>query len=431
MIKGKAGKEIERVTPRRGPLIRSSLNVGISRNLSNKSSTGILVVGHGSRRDEANEDVRKVAHRIGERGPFSLVQAAFLEIEHPNVAEGFTRLVEQGAREVIVHPYFLSPGRHTRGDLPCEVSEIAQRYPSVCYHITEPLAAHPLVIEAAVERIRETERSVSAIAHRQKYVRGKVYLVGAGPGDPRLLTLRARNLLASCDLVLYDYLVDPDILSLAPVRADRIDVGKIGRHHCTPQTEINRTLISNARAGKRVVRLKGGDPFLFGRGGEEAEALYQAGISFEVVPGVSSALAVPAYAGIPLTHRSYSSSVAVLTGAHSGDGACNARGLSDLARADTIVILMGVAHLREIAAKLIASGRNPRTPAAVIRWGTYNSQQTVTGDLDSIADQADQADIRAPAVIVIGEVVRLRERLNWFERDLTQSPELEPAPAAS
>ncbi len=424
----KADKEIERLTPRRGPLLHSYLTAGLSNYLSNKDNTGVLIVGHGSRRAEANDDVREAARRIGERGAFSLVQAAFLEIEHPNVAEGFTRLVERGASHIIVHPYFLSPGRHTRGDLPREVNEIARRYPIVSYCLTEPLSAHPLVIDAAVERIRETERTTSPIAHRT--IRGKVYLVGAGPGDPQLLTLRARDLLVSCDLVLYDYLVDPDILRLAPVRAERIDVGKTGRGRCTPQTEINRILIAQARAGKRVVRLKGGDPFLFGRGGEEAEALYEAGISFEVVPGVSSALAVPAYAGIPLTHRSYSSSVAVLTGAHSGDGACNARGLSELAHADTIVILMGVAHLREIAADLIASGRNPQTPAAVIRWGTYDSQQTVTGALESIADEAEQAGMRAPAVIVIGEVVRLRERLNWFEREWAESPALEPAFAA-
>jgi uroporphyrinogen III methyltransferase/synthase len=165
------------------------------------------------------------------------------------------------------------------------------------------------------------------------------------------------------------------------------------------------------------VRLKGGDPFLFGRGGEEAEALREAGISFEVVPGVSSALAVPAYAGIPLTHRNYSSSLVVLTGAHAGDGAINAHAVQEIAHAETIVILMGVTNLREIAASLIASGRSALTPIAVIRWGTYDAQETITGTLESIADDVAQAGLRAPAVIVVGEVVRLRERLNWFEQE--------------
>jgi siroheme synthase len=162
--------------------------------------------------------------------------------------------------------------------------------------------------------------------------------------------------------------------------------------------------------------LKGGDPFLFGRGAEEADALQTAGVQFEVVPGISSALAVPAYAGIPLTHREFSSSVAVLTGAHAKDGALG-RNLAALA-ADTVVILMGMAHLREIASDLIASGRSPQTPAAVIRWGTYDAQQTVTGTLSTIADDSDHARLRPPAVIVIGEVVKLRERLQWFENSI-------------
>lgn len=385
----------------------------------NNNQTGILIVGHGSRRAEANDDVRQAARSIGERGGFALVEPAFLEIEHPRVAEGFTRLVAQGAREVIVHPYFLSPGRHTRGDLPREVSEVAARHPDVGYRITEPLCAHPLVIEASIERIREGKNT--SFRDRQIAERGRVYLVGSGPGDVGLLTLRASELLSSCDVVLYDYLVDPDVLQLVTNNAERIAVGKIGRGACTPQTEINRLLIEKARAHKRVVRLKGGDPFLFGRGGEEAEALYHAGIPFEVVPGVSSALAVPAYAGIPLTHRDYSSSVAVLAGSHAVDGGLDARALFNVADAETIVVLMGLAHLREIAAELIISGKSPETPVAVIRWGTYESQQTVVGSLESIAGDVERVGLRAPAVIVIGDVVRLRERVSWFEKRLTES----------
>jgi uroporphyrin-III C-methyltransferase len=398
--------------------------------MSDDNRSGVLVIGHGSRRQEANDDVREAARMIGERGGFPLVEAAFLEIKQPDVAEGFMRLVERGASLVTVHPYFLSPGRHTRGDLPRQVGRVAERYPGVRYQITEPLSAHPLVIEASIARIRETESSASDVRRVIAAQPGKVYLVGAGPGDPLMLTLRARDLLESCDTLVYDYLVDPDVLSFAPSQAERIYVGKVGGGRSTPQADINRLLIYHARAGKCVVRLKGGDPFLFGRGGEEAEALYETGIPFEVVPGISSALAVPAYAGIPLTHRDVSSSVAILTGASSRDFDDVSAKLADLSRADTIVILMGVANLRMIADDLIACGRDPETPAAVIRWGTYDTQQTVAGTLRSLADDAERSGMRPPGLIIIGEVVRLREHLKWFEKELAVSLELQEVLAA-
>jgi len=396
------------------PLTATNLNLSAETgDLPNHSETGILVVGHGSRRAEANKDVRGAARRIGERGGFVLVEAAFLEIEPPSIAEGFGRLIERGAREIIIHPYFLSPGRHTRGDLPREVSQVAAAYPGVSYRITEPLSAHRLVIEAAIERIQET-RAASSTRNRVGAKRGKVYLVGAGPGDVGLITVRASQLLASCDCVLYDYLVNPEILRLVRPETNCIAVGKVGGVRCTPQSQINQILIDRARAGDQVVRLKGGDPFLFGRGGEEAEALHDKGIPFEVVPGVTSAVGVPTYAGIPLTHRDYSSSLAVVTGAHAGRGAFNSQVLAAVARADTIIVLMGLANLREIAAQLIALNNSPHTPVAVIRWGTYRTQQTVVGTLASIADTVERLGFCAPAVIVIGEVVRLRERLRWF-----------------
>jgi uroporphyrin-III C-methyltransferase len=399
--------------------------------MKDETQRGVLVVGHGSRRAEANEDVREAAARIAERGEFVLVEPAFLEIEHPNIAEGFARLVQRGAREITVHPYFLSPGRHTRGDIPVEVSEAARRHPGINYRITEPLSAHPLVIEASVERIFESmDEKTPEPTHLSRELyraeRGTVYLVGAGPGDPGLLTVKALDLLASCNTVVYDYLVNPEVLAHVPASAERIYVGKVGGGRHTPQRQINHLLIQQARTGKRVVRLKGGDPFLFGRGAEEAEALVEAGVPFEVVPGVSSTLAVPAYAGIPLTHRGMSSSVAVITGARSGDGAYESGTLAHLALADTLVVLMGVAHLREIANDLMNFGRSAETPAAVIRWGTYNGQQTVTGTLETIAEEAEGAGMRAPAVIIIGEVVRLRERLNWFEQNIAVVDEEEP-----
>jgi len=401
-----------------------------TRDFLNHQATGILIVGHGSRRVAANDDVRRAARLIGERGGFALIEAAFLEIEHPNVAEGFVRLCKQGAREIIVHPYFLSPGRHTRGDLPREVSEIAALHPDVSYRITEPLSAHRLVIEAAIERIDETNAR-SRSQDRAGAERGIVYLVGAGPGDPGLMTLRGRELLESCDCILYDNLVNPEILQLARPHAERIAVGKIGGGRCTPQNQINQIMIERARAGNSVVRLKGGDPFLFGRGGEEAEALHDAGIRYEVVPGVTSALAVPAYAGIPLTHRDYSSSLAILTGSHAGAGGFDARVLSAVAHAETIVVLMGLANLREITANLIAFGKSPNIPVAVIRLGTYQTQQTITGTVASIAEDVERAGFRAPAAIVIGEVVRLRERLSWFAEERPVNSEFEIAFAAA
>ncbi len=388
---------------------------------------GVLVVGHGSRRHEANEDVREATRRIGERSHFDLIEAAFLEIEHPNIREGFARLVERGASEITVHPYFLSPGRHTRGDIPVEVREAASHHSGVSYRITEPLSAHPLVIEASVQRIFESihhESNEEKAKHYRAWL-GTVYLVGAGPGDPGLLTVKARDLLESCDVVIYDYLVNPELLSNVRAGAEHIYVGKVGGGRQTPQDEINRLLVRHARKGRLVVRLKGGDPFLFGRGAEEAEALRDAGVAFEVVPGISSALAVPAYAGIPLTKRGLSSSVAVITGARGGDGAPENNALANLASVDTLVVLMGAAHLRQIAKDLTAAGRSSQTPAAVIRWGTYEGQQTVTGTLETIAVEAERVGMKAPAVIIVGEVVRLRERLNWFEQSIADSKDEE------
>jgi uroporphyrin-III C-methyltransferase len=401
--------------------------------MNTESTHGILVVGHGSRREEANEDVREAARRISSCGHFPLVRAAFLEIAEPTIAEAYSQLVLSGARQITVHPYFLSPGRHTRGDIPVEVSAAASRHPDVGYVITEPLSAHRHVVEASVERIRESQGFESKPYKETEARQGVVYLVGAGPGEPGLLTIRARDLLATCDAVVYDYLVNPEILDYTPSCAERIYVGKTGRGRQTSQVEINQLLITLAGSHKRVVRLKGGDPFLFGRGGEEAVALVDAGVPFEVVPGISSALAVPAYAGIPLTHRGLSSSVAVVTGARAGDGATASESLANAAKAETIIVLMGATHIREIANDLMNAGRAPETPAAVVRWGTYESQQVVTGTLETITDEAERAGMRSPAVIIVGEVVRLRERLNWFEKipANTRDTELEYTLAAA
>ena len=243
---------------------------------------------------------------------------------------------------------------------------------------------------------------------------GTVALVGAGPGDPGLMTVRGLELLRRAHVVVYDRLVDPRLLDEAP-RARRIFAGKASGNHALPQERINALLIMHARRGRRVVRLKGGDPFVFGRGGEEAEALAHARIPFEVVPGVSSAVAVPAYAGIPLTHRGVASSFAVVTG-HERPGGESSVDWARLARAsDTLVVLMGVESLPRITRALIAHGRPAATPVALVRWGTTSAQETVTGTLGDIAARAARARLEPPVVIVIGDVVALRDRLQWFD----------------
>lgn len=243
-----------------------------------------------------------------------------------------------------------------------------------------------------------------------KAVFGKVYLVGAGPGDPGLLTLKGKRCLEEAQVILYDRLVNAEILDFASPDAELIYCGKESDHHCLPQRDIEAIMMDRARQGKIVIRLKGGDPFVFGRGGEEAEALERAGIPFEVVPGVSSATAVPAYAGIPLTHRDCASSVAIVTGHKSCTGGGEVRWPA-LARAvDTLVILMGLGNLRENMSRLIEGGCSPARPAALVRWGTYASQQSLVGTVGTIADMVAENNFGPPAVIVIGEVVRFGNR---------------------
>lgn len=240
---------------------------------------------------------------------------------------------------------------------------------------------------------------------------GRVYLVGAGPGDPGLLTLRGRELLAAADVVVYDYLVSPRLLDHAPERAERIYVGKRASAHTLSQEGINQILIEKARAGKVVVRLKGGDPFIFGRGGEEIETLAEQGIPFEVVPGITAALGCASYANIPLTHRDWSHSVRFVTGNLTGDRVN--LDWPDLAKSDqTLVVYMGLRGLPEICRELIGHGMDPDTPAALVGHGTLPDQQVVEAPLRSLADAVAAADVHGPTTVIIGRVVALRQRLN-------------------
>jgi uroporphyrinogen III methyltransferase/synthase len=244
---------------------------------------------------------------------------------------------------------------------------------------------------------------------------GTVYLVGAGPGDPGLITWRGLEILRAADSVVYDRLASPELLLQARADARLHYVGKAASNHALTQSEINQLLVDEAKAGRSVCRLKGGDPYLFGRGGEEADYLLENGLDFEVVPGVTSAIAVPAYAGIPVTDRRAGSTVAIATGhedAEKTESQIDWRGLSR--SADTIVVLMGVRNLREITQEFLAAGRDAATPAAVVRWGTTGKQQTVISVLSDIADEVERRRLTPPAILVVGQVVGLSKRLDWF-----------------
>ncbi len=261
------------------------------------------------------------------------------------------------------------------------------------------------------------------MAHEQSS-HGKVYLVGAGPGDPELITLKGLRCLRVADVVVYDRLVNLSLLDEAPSRAERVFAGKKAGCHVVKQEEIHAFLIHCARQGRLVVRLKGGDPFVFGRGGEEALALAQAGIPFEVVPGVSSAIAVPAYAGIPVTHRDHASSVTIVTGhGRYADGSAGVNWETLAKVGGTLVILMGVDTLPHVTQRLFDGGLPADTAAAVIQQGTIPQQRIVTGTLANIAECARRANIMSPAITVIGAVVALRDSLNWFETQETSEYE--------
>lgn len=253
--------------------------------------------------------------------------------------------------------------------------------------------------------------------------KGKVFLIGAGPGDPGLITVRGKALLAQADVVIYDRLANPEFLDDTPQKTEKIFAGKQPDHHTLSQAEINDLLVQKAKEGLSVVRLKGGDPFVFGRGGEEAQALKKAGIPFEIVPGITSAIAAPAYAGIPVTHRGVAGSFVVITGHRrkefdeTEDGNGDVLGLDweSLAAIDTLIFLMGVGNLPIIARELVTSGRSKDTPVALIHRGTSPQQKVITGTLATIADKAEANNLRPPAAIIVGEVVNLRQEIQWFD----------------
>lgn len=251
---------------------------------------------------------------------------------------------------------------------------------------------------------------------RNKTSTGKVYVVGAGPGDPGLITVKGLECIQKADVIIYDYLAASILLKHARKNAELIYVGKKGGSHTLAQERINDLIVEKAQTGAMVTRLKGGDPFIFGRGGEEAEVLFNNGVPFEIVPGVTSAIAAPAYAGIPLTHRKYTATVAFVTGHEDPDKAESAIDWASIARGmGTVVFLMGVKNLPHIAEQLIVHGKPPDTPVALVRWGTTSRQITVSGTLDTIVEKVKKAGLKAPAIIIVGDVVHLRRILKWYE----------------
>jgi uroporphyrin-III C-methyltransferase len=249
--------------------------------------------------------------------------------------------------------------------------------------------------------------------------KGKVYLVGAGPGDPKLITVYGLECIQKADVIAYDRLVSKELLNHAKKEAELIYCGKLPGKHEMIQEQIHELLVEKALEGKVVTRLKGGDPFVFGRGGEEAEVLASHGIPYEVVPGITSGIAAPAYAGIPVTHRDYASSFAIVTGhgrAEKGNDHINWPALAQ--GIDTIAFYMGIGNLSHICMELIKHGKNPQTPVAVIQWGTTSSQIAVTGDLETIEEKVRQKNIVHPAIVLVGQVVKMGEKIKWFEDKL-------------
>ncbi|WBF67031.1 uroporphyrinogen-III C-methyltransferase [Desulfovibrio subterraneus] len=245
----------------------------------------------------------------------------------------------------------------------------------------------------------------------------KVYLIGAGPGDPGLLTIKGRDVLSEADVIVYDYLANSDFLNYAKPGAEIIYVGKKGGDHTLSQEGINKLIVDKAKEGKVVARLKGGDPYMFGRGGEEAEELLDAGVTFEEIPGITSAIAGPAYAGIPLTHRDYASSVAFITGHENPDKPGSSHNWDALAKGtSTLVFFMGMKNLPHISAQLIKHGMDPNTPAALVHWGTTTKHRSMASTIEKLPVDGPAQGFTSPSLIVVGGVVNLRERLNWYEQ---------------
>ncbi len=278
------------------------------------------------------------------------------------------------------------------------------------------MAALVALVATAAAAVADMTTLLPDFPTRGPAVPGTVYLVGAGPGDPELLTLRALRIIGEADVLVYDNLVSQPILDLVNPAAERMYAGKERGNHAVPQDDLNLLLVNLARQNKRVVRLKGGDPYTFGRGGEEVETLKENGIPFEVVPGITAAAGVAAYAGIPLTHRNYAQACVFVTG-HLKDGSMNLDWPGLARRRQTVIIYMGLHGLPYLCSQLVTHGLPPDWPAAIVQQGTTPEQRTVTGTLATLPALAEAAQLKAPTLIIVGEVVRLKDKLAWFEKE--------------
>jgi uroporphyrin-III C-methyltransferase/precorrin-2 dehydrogenase/sirohydrochlorin ferrochelatase len=285
-------------------------------------------------------------------------------------------------------------------------------------HFWESVLQGPVVERVLSGQEQAARELLSGMLQNADFItnKGEVYLVGGGPGDPDLLTFRALRLMQQCDVCVYDKLVSPEVMELVRRDAELIYVGKARDQHTMPQEEINELLARLALGGKRVLRLKGGDPFIFGRGGEEIETLMQHGVPFQVVPGITAANGVSSYAGIPLTHRDFAQACLFITG-HLRDGTLDLDWVAMSRPKQTVVIYMGLVGLEQICEKLIAHGVSPQMPAAVVQQGTTQRQKVITATLENLAEKVKAAEMKPPCLTIIGEVVLLREKLNWFNLD--------------
>ena len=406
-----------RVTPPVGahpgiaPLVARRVSELLREHTLSRSGTAVLLAGHGTRRHAASRDTTlRLAETLRRRGVASGVVAGFLDDE-PSLAEAIDGA---GAEAVLVLPFLIGGGSHAGEDVPralgLEPGELplVGRRAGVRVVVDQAIGTLPGIVDIVLDLARRHPPPGPRLQRRKnpgRIVQGSVHLVGGGPGDPGLITARGLELLRRAEVVVHDRLVGPALLQETRPGAELVDVGKGRGHAALAQDEINRLLVERARAGRLVVRLKGGDPFVFGRGSEELEACRAGGVPCEVVPGVSSAIAGPAAAGIPVTARGIARSFAVVT-AHQA-GPIPATDLAPLAGVDTIVVLMGRSGLPELAAGLIGAGRDPATPAACIQSATTPAQRVTIATLATIAEAAERDGLEAPMVTVIGEVARM------------------------
>ena len=398
--------------PGLAPLVARRVSELLREHTLGRGETAVLLAGHGTRRHPASrETTLQLAETLRRRGVASQVVAGFLD-DQPSLAEA---LGSVRAAAVVVLPFLIGGGSHAGEDVPRELGlepgglPLLARHDGIRVVVDHAVGSLPGIADVIVDLARRHPPPRPRLSRRSanpgRVAPGTVHLVGGGPGDPGLITARGLELLRRADVVVHDRLVGPELLAEARPGAELVDVGKGRGHAALTQEEIDRLLVERARAGRSVVRLKGGDPFVFGRGSEELEACRAAGVSCEVVPGVSSAIAGPAAAGIPVTARGIARSFAVVTAHQAGESP--AADLAPLAGVDTLVVLMGRAGLPDFTAALIAAGRNPATPAACIQSATRPDQRVTLATLGTIAQAAERDGLEAPIVTVIGEVARM------------------------